>query len=31
MTSLRQAGYNKMLDGVTTLEEVVRITRGDVG
>ncbi|WP_437205480.1 GspE/PulE family protein [Planctomicrobium sp. SH664] len=29
MTSLRHAGYIKMLDGITTLEEVVRITRGE--
>ena len=29
MISLRQAGYGKMLEGTTTLEEVMRITRGD--
>ena len=29
MTTLRQAGYEKMLAGITSLEEVVRITRGD--
>jgi general secretion pathway protein E/type IV pilus assembly protein PilB len=30
MVSLRQAAYRKMLEGTTTLEEVVRITRGDL-
>jgi type II secretion system protein E len=29
MVSLRQAGFRKMLTGVTSLEEVLRITRGD--
>lgn len=29
MLTLRQSGYQRMIDGVTTLEEVVRITRGD--
>ncbi|WP_437186836.1 GspE/PulE family protein [Planctomicrobium sp. SH668] len=29
MVSLRQAGFKKMLDGTTTLEEVMRITRSD--
>ncbi|MCA8999372.1 MAG: type II/IV secretion system protein [Planctomycetaceae bacterium] len=30
MVTLRQAGYRKVVSGTTTLEEVVRITRGDV-
>lgn len=30
MVSLRQAGYRKVLAGTTTLEEVMRITRGDL-
>jgi general secretion pathway protein E/type IV pilus assembly protein PilB len=30
MVSLRQAAYRKMLEGTTTLEEVVRVTRGDL-
>ncbi len=30
MVSLRMAGYRKMLDGTTSLEEVMRITRGDM-
>ncbi|MDY0189489.1 MAG: type II secretion system ATPase GspE [Desulfuromonas sp.] len=29
MTSLRQAGLNKALEGVTTLEEVLRVTQED--
>ncbi|WP_437191997.1 GspE/PulE family protein [Planctomicrobium sp. SH527] len=29
MVSLRMAAYRKMLDGTTTLEEVMRITRGE--
>jgi len=29
MVSLRQAGFKKMLAGTTSLEEVLRITRGD--
>lgn len=29
MLSLRQSGYQRMVDGTTTLEEVVRITRGE--
>lgn len=31
MVSLRQAGFRKMAAGQTTLEEVLRITRGDLG
>ncbi len=31
MVSLRMAGFRKMLDGTTSLEEVMRITRGDIG
>jgi general secretion pathway protein E/type IV pilus assembly protein PilB len=30
MLTLRQCGYRRALAGDTTLEEVVRITRGDV-
>ena len=30
MVTLRQSGYRKVAEGVTTLDEVVRITRGDV-
>ncbi|WP_437226191.1 GspE/PulE family protein [Planctomicrobium sp. SH661] len=30
MISLRQAGLRKMVAGITTLEEVLRITRGDL-
>jgi len=30
MISLRQAGFRKMISGTTTLEEVLRITRGDL-
>ncbi len=30
MRSLRQSGYSRVLNGETTLEEVQRITRGDV-
>ncbi|MFV0446106.1 MAG: GspE/PulE family protein [Planctomycetaceae bacterium] len=30
MVSLRQSGYQKALAGVTSLEDVVRITRGDL-
>ena len=29
MTSLRQAGWNKVLDGVTSIDEVLRISKGD--
>ncbi|SFI48028.1 general secretion pathway protein E/type IV pilus assembly protein PilB [Planctomicrobium piriforme] len=31
MVSLRMAGFRKVLDGTTTMEEVMRITRGDLG
>jgi len=31
MVSLRMAGYRKILDGTTSMEEVLRITRGDLG
>jgi general secretion pathway protein E/type IV pilus assembly protein PilB len=31
MVSLRMAGYRKMLSGLTALDEVMRITRGDLG
>ena len=31
MQTLRQSGYGRVLRGETTLEEVQRITRGDVG
>ena len=30
MTTLRQSGYRKVVEGKTTLDEVVRLTRGDV-
>jgi general secretion pathway protein E/type IV pilus assembly protein PilB len=30
MTTLRQSGWGKVLEGVTSMEEVVRITKGDV-
>jgi general secretion pathway protein E len=30
MVTLRQSGYRKVAEGMTTLDEVVRITRGDV-
>jgi type II secretory ATPase GspE/PulE/Tfp pilus assembly ATPase PilB-like protein len=30
MTTLRQSGYRKVIEGKTTLDEVVRLTRGDV-
>jgi general secretion pathway protein E/type IV pilus assembly protein PilB len=29
MTTLRQSGWGKVLEGVTSIEEVVRITKGD--
>jgi general secretion pathway protein E/type IV pilus assembly protein PilB len=29
MTSLRQAGWNKVLDGTTSIDEVLRISKGD--
>lgn len=29
MLTLRQSGYQRVIDGVTTLEEVMRITRGE--
>jgi general secretion pathway protein E/type IV pilus assembly protein PilB len=31
MLTLRQSGYKRVLAGDTTLEEVQRITRGDIG
>lgn len=30
MLTLRRSGYQRALDGITTLEEVIRITRGDI-
>jgi general secretion pathway protein E/type IV pilus assembly protein PilB len=30
MTTLRQSGWGKVLEGVTSIEEVVRITKGDM-
>jgi general secretion pathway protein E/type IV pilus assembly protein PilB len=30
MTTLRQSGWGKVLEGVTSIEEIVRITKGDV-
>jgi general secretion pathway protein E/type IV pilus assembly protein PilB len=30
MRSLRQSGYEKAMAGVTSLEDVVRLTRGDL-
>jgi general secretion pathway protein E len=30
MLTLRQSGYRRVLDGITTLEEVIRISRGDL-
>ena len=30
LTSLRQAGWQKVLDGVTSVDEVLRITKGDL-
>lgn len=30
MLTLRQSGYKRVLDGITTLEEVIRISRGDL-
>ncbi len=30
MTTLRQSGWNQVLEGVTSIEEVVRITKGDL-
>ena len=29
MKTLRQSGYARVIDGTTTLEEVLRITKGD--
>ncbi len=30
MTTLRQSGWGKVLEGVTSIEEIVRITKGDL-
>jgi general secretion pathway protein E/type IV pilus assembly protein PilB len=30
MTTLRQDGWRKVLQGITTVEEVARVTAGDV-
>ena len=30
MTTLRRSGWNRVLDGTTTVDEVLRITKGDV-
>lgn len=30
MTTLRQSGWEQVMEGVTSIEEVVRITRGDI-
>ncbi|MCA9055953.1 MAG: type II/IV secretion system protein, partial [Planctomycetaceae bacterium] len=30
MMTLRQSGYRKAIEGITSLEDVLRITRGDV-
>ncbi|MCA9073341.1 MAG: Flp pilus assembly complex ATPase component TadA, partial [Planctomycetaceae bacterium] len=30
MTTLRQSGWGKVLEGVTSIDEVLRITKGDV-
>ena len=30
MTTLRQSGWEQVMEGVTSIDEVVRITRGDI-
>jgi general secretion pathway protein E/type IV pilus assembly protein PilB len=29
MTSLRQSGWSRVLDGITSIDEVLRISKGD--